>query len=375
MLMRIGIVTYALDRPLGGISRYTVEMITALARLDPGPEIILFAAGGPGPLARQNPPFTTIRLPGCRLLPGLMVLGNILLPPLARRCRVDIVHDPTGVTPFAFGAGGARRIVSVYDTIPWSYPGVSTRLDSWIYRYWLPRVLPHVDSVVTCSIHSKNDLIRYLRVKPSQVNVVYAAANARYRPTPLTEALRSRYHLPDPYILFLGSVEERKNLKTLLKAYALLKQRGIRDTLVIAGSKLRKYAVIEQTLRALGLEDDVVFTGYVDEPDLPAIYSGAELFVFPSLYEGFGLPVLEAMACGTPVITSTSSSLPEVAGEAALLVDPYRADALADAIQQVVADPVLRQAMRRKSLERAQEFHWDRTARQVHAVYESVLTN
>nr|MBC7245819.1 glycosyltransferase family 4 protein [Chloroflexota bacterium] len=372
--MRIAILVYGLDRPLSGISRYTVELARALAALPEGPEVRLLAAGGVGPLAEATP-FPSIPLLGCSRLPGLVTLGNVLIPRKAHNLHVDIVHDPTGVTPFLFGVGGARMVVTIHDVFAWSCPGHSALPDTLIYRYWLPRVLPRVNAVITVSQVSKTDIVNYLRIPDDKVHVIYEGVDASYHPIPWEETgqMTSRYGLPRGYILFVGSVEERKNLRRLLQAYALLCERGEQRRLVVVGPHKWKYTRILQTVAELGIGQRVIFTGYIPDEDLPALYSGADLFVFPSLYEGFGLPPLEAMACGTPVVCSNAGSLPEVVGDAALLVDPYDVEALAEAMHRVLHDPALCEELRQKGLARAQQFTWEKAALETLAVYEGVL--
>ncbi len=371
--MRVGFLTYALERPLAGIGRYAVELARALAAREDGLEIVLLTAGGPGPLAGLG--LRQVSLPGCRLLPGLITLGNLLIPILARRLRLDIVHDTTGVTPLALGAGGARTVVTVHDVIPWSFPGVSTTLDTVIYRRWLPWVLPRVDGILTVSECSRADLTRYLHIPPDRIHNTSEGVADAYRPA--TESaiaqVRARYGLSAPYILYVGSVEERKNLRGVLQAYARLRQRGLACSLAIVGAAKWKYDGIMRTLADLQLADEVVFTGYVPDDDLPVLYSGAAVFAFPSLYEGFGLPALEAMACGTPVVAANTSSLPEVVGDAALTVDPADVEALAEAMGRVLADEALRQELRDKGLGRARQFTWQRAAERTVAVYRALL--
>ncbi|MCX7707335.1 MAG: glycosyltransferase family 4 protein, partial [Anaerolineae bacterium] len=188
-------------------------------------------------------------------------------------------------------------------------------------------------------------------------------------------AFRRARGLPDRFILFLGTLEPRKNLGALLRAYAAVRTRSGEGTpkLVIAGGKGWFYERILTEVDVLGLGDDVIFPGYVAADELPWWYRAAELFVYPSRFEGFGLPVLEAMACGTPVITTTSSSLPEVAGDAAILVDPDDVSALSDAMERLLADPDLRSALRAAGLQRAARFSWKRTAAETARVHGDVL--
>jgi len=207
--------------------------------------------------------------------------------------------------------------------------------------------------------------------------VIPEAAHTRYRPMSLesVDPALKRYVIERPYILYVGSLEKRKNLPRLLEAYAYLRETLPGWKLVIVGGRKWKSDPIYKAVQRLGLEPHVIFTGFVAEEDLPALYNGADLFVFPSLYEGFGLPVLEAMACGTPVVTSNTSSLPEVAGEAALLVAPTDVKAIAAAMQRVLSEPDLAAELRRRGLERASQFSWERTARETLAVYERVLVD
>jgi glycosyltransferase involved in cell wall biosynthesis len=371
--MHVGIVVYALDRPLSGISRYTLEFTRAMAALADRPDITLLAAGHPGPLSELD--LKWVSLPGCRRLPGLVSLGNVLLPSIGRRLGLDIIHDPTGIAPFFWMPDTIKTVMTLYDVIPWSFPGYSSRMDTLLYRHWLPRVLPKVDTVITVSKASKTDIMQYMRLPAPKIEVIFGAANPTYRPSEKTriEAVRTRYQLPEHYILYVGSVEERKNLRRVLQAFEFVQRRGVPHTLVITGVAKWKYADILKAANASELQKNIMFTGYVDEDDLPALYSGADLFVFPSLYEGFGLPVLEAMACGTAVITSNSSSLPEIAGSAALLVDPHSVEAIADAMYHSITEPSLRERLQQEGLQRAAAFTWQRAAKETVQVYERVL--
>jgi len=369
--MRIGLLTYAIDRPLSGISRYTLSLARALAKLVDTADLLLLTAGGVGPLGREG--FRCVPLRGSYRLPGLMTLGSLALPQIARRYALDVIHDPTGMAPFLFRAGGAKMVVTIHDVIPWSFPGVSTAWDDLIYHHWLPRILPRVNCVLTDSEHSQADIVHYLNVPQREIRCIYPGIDNSYRPTrrETVEQVRHHYGLPGRYILFVGSVEKRKNLEGVLQAFARLRQR-IPHGLVIAGPAKWQFAGIMQTIKALDLADSIILTGYVEEKDLPALYSGADLFVFPSFYEGFGLPVLEAMACGVPVITSNISSLPEVAGDAALLIDPQDIEALTAAIESILTDAGLRRDLRQKGLDQAARFTWAETARKTLDVYAEV---
>jgi glycosyltransferase involved in cell wall biosynthesis len=374
MGVRSGLLTYGLGHATTGISRYTAELARALASLEGGPQLALLTAGGPGPLVGMG--LDRAALPGCRLLPGLMTLGNAEIPLLARRMGLDIVHDPIGVAPFLFGAGGARSVVTVHDAFPWVYPATSTLLESLVYRHWLPRMLPRVDAVITDSQASRADIAQYLKVSPVRIKAIPLGVNDAYRPaSPQRVAeVASRYGLPGGYILYLGSTRKHKNLVGLLSAYDRLQRMGPTPPLVLLGvSPQECAAVLVEILGDSGLQQSIAGITHVAEADLPALYSGARLLVRPVLYEGFGLPPLEAMACGTPVVCSNVASLPEVVGDAAITVDPADVEALAGAMQRVLSDRDLHQELRRRGLERAAGFTWERAARQTVAVYEGML--
>ena len=374
--MRIGLITYGLDRPFTGTSRYSLELAQALAALGEPLELFLLAAGGLGPLADQAG-FQKVPLTGCRLLPSLMTLGSTLLPGLARRYRLDILHDPTGVAPFAFGTGPARPVVTIHDVFPWSCPGNSSLLDDLIYRSWLPRILPKgKQSLITVSQQSRQDIENYLRVGRPRLEVIPPGIGAEFRlltPDLVREHLTNHFGISRPYVLFVGLLTQRKNIGRALQAFARIALEFPRLIFVIAGPRSWKQTPIEAIVESLHISDRVLLTGPVTDSDLPDLYNGAELFVFPSLYEGFGFPPLEAMACGTPVVTSNLSSLPEVAGQAALLVDPYDVDAIARAMRRVLQDPALAAELKARGLAQAAQFTWERTARETLGVYQKAL--
>lgn len=360
-----GLILYGLDRTMGGIGTYTQEIKNALLQLN-WPLLILHA----GQTAPQS---DVVGLFGARLLPGLLSLGQVQIAWYARRHNLVLVHDPTGAMPLFFT--GCAKVATIHDVIPYVHPETSSRLDWLIYRFWLPLAVRRLDAVITDSQQSKADIVQYLPVSPEKVTVIPCAANKRYRPMTIEEITPAlaRHGLDFPYILYVGSIAARKNLPRLLEAYAQLRQWSTQWRLVIVGARKWKSSPVYETVQRLNLAEYVHFTGYVEEEDLPALYNGADLVTFPSLYEGFGLPVLEAMACGTPVVTSNSSSLPEVAGDAALLVEPTDVAAIAAAMRQLLEDKTLALELRARGLARAAQFSWERTARETIAVYEKVL--
>ncbi len=375
--MRIGYLTYGLDRAPTGIGRYAIELLRALARLPNTPEIVLLTTEQEDShdLWRH---FEHHALPGCRLLPALLTLGNGLLSNASRRLQLDIVHDPNGIAPFLGPALGAKRIVTIHDAFAYVYPETHNRLDNWRYRWMLPNVARRADAVLTDSEHSGHDLVRYLGLPENSIHVISCGVDPQFQPVENADKQRAvihRYGLKTPYLLYVGGINARKNIAGLFEAYARVRAWHPGVPLVVAGKRQWQTGDIDAAFRRFDLENDVCFTGYVADEDLPALYSAAEAFVFPSLYEGFGLPPLEAMACGTPVITSNASSLPEVVGDAAISVDPYDIDALAAAIGRVLGDAPLRAELRARGLARAAQFTWERAARETLGVYTEVVTH
>ncbi|HEX6292750.1 MAG TPA: glycosyltransferase family 1 protein [Herpetosiphonaceae bacterium] len=373
--MRIGYLTYGLDRAPTGIGRYAVELLRALAALPGAPDIVMLTT------EREDrhdlwSRFERHHVPGCRLLPALMTLGNAALSDAARRYRLDLLHDPNGIAPFFGPRAGARRVVTIHDAFAFVYPETHNRLDNWRYHAMLTRAARRADMVLTDSDHSRQDLKRYLAIPDANLRLIHCGLDPRFQPVGddhERRAVLARYGIQPPYLLYVGGINARKNIARLLEAFARVRERHAALKLVIGGKRQWQTGAIDATFERLALHEHVQFTGYLADADLPALYSAAEVFVFPSLYEGFGLPPLEALACGTPVVTSNASSLPEVVGDAALTVDPYAVDALATAIQRALTDAALRADLRQRGLSRARQFTWQRAAREVFEVYQHVL--
>lgn len=364
--MITGYITYALDRNPSGIGLYAMQLLQALQIAGCSPLVLRSGGGATGA--------KTVQLLGASLLPALMTIGQVEIGWYSKKRGLDLVHDTTGTAPLALAP--AKRIATIHDVFPLSFPGHSTLLDTLIYHYWLPIAVKRVNAVITVSEQSKRDIKQHLYLAEEKITVIQSAACAHFRELREDEiySALARVGVERPFILYVGSVEPRKNLLRLLDAYTQLREWSPKWRLVIVGARnYWKSSPVAQAVEQKGLQDCVTFTGYVPDEDLPALYNGADLFCFPSLYEGFGLPVLEAMACGTPVITSNTSSLPEVAGDAALLVDPYNVEEIATAMRRVLEDPALAQELRKKGLERAKQFTWEKTARETIAVYEKVL--
>ena len=368
--VKIGFLTYGLERPLSGVSRVALELGRELLRRA-DVEVVFLTTYRRGPFVGES----GVRrqyLPGCRLLPGLMLLGGPLIALLARRLGLSLVHDPIGVSPFTLGrwSGRFRRLVTLHDAIAFEYPQGYPFLNNLLHRTYVPATLGNVDAVATDSEHARGALVRYLGLRPERVPVVPLGVSARFGPVPAepARAVAARYGLDGPYVLYVGAYQARKNILGLIEAFERVRSARPELRLALAGPSPWAYPALGERIERLGSEA-VRALGYVAEPDLPSLYSAASVYVLPSFYEGFGIPVLEAMACATPVVCSTASSLPEVAGDAALLVDPHDHAAIAEAILRAVSDRDLADDLRRRGLARAGGFTWERTAGEYAALY------
>ena len=312
---------------------------------------------------------------------------------VGRRSSV-LYHSGYNLMPYV---PGVPTVLTLYDLIPLLMPEQSSGRARLLARWANVLALRAASVALAISEATRADYLAHFRVPPERIVTAPLAADPAFRPQSddAIAALRARLALPERYVLYLGSNKPHKNLVGLVEAWRIANQQISKSAnhipasqqipdhvsrftfhasrLVIAGAWDERYPEAKQRVTALGLNDSVMFLGPVAEADLPALYAGAELFVFPSLYEGFGLPVLEAMACGTPVICSNVSSLPEVAGTAALQVDPRDTDALAAAMDRVLGDEALAEELRQRGLQQAARFTWAQTAQQTLAVYRSQM--
>jgi glycosyltransferase involved in cell wall biosynthesis len=296
-----------------------------------------------------------------------------VLPIELVREGADLLHALGFVSPIAWRG---RTVVTVYDLSFLRFPEVYNRANRVYLGTFTPPSLRRADRVITISEDARRDVIELCGVAPERVTPILLAADERFRPAPSAaiEAFRARQGLPDRFVLYQGTLQPRKNVETLVRAYALLRSQGSDDhRLVLAGPRGWQYEPIFELIRQLGLAGSVTFPGFVPDDELALWYSSATVFAFPSRYEGFGLPLLEAMACGTPVVSSNASSLPEVVGDAGLLIDPSDVEGLASALRRLLEDESLRQALSAAGRERARSFSWRRTASETVQVYREVL--
>ena len=303
------------------------------------------------------------------------VREQLSIPLDLRREGVDLFHAPHYVLP---PLTPCKSVVTIHDCIHLRFPQYLPNRLGYAYARGSLWVATHrANRVLTVSEASKRDILRYFKVPPAKIDVIYNAIDERFGRMPEADEIarvRERYQLNDPFVLYAGNIKPHKNLERLIEAFHMLRRGGMEQVkLLIIGDEISKYATLRRAVHKYKLHKHVRFFGFVPDKTLAVLYRLADVFVFPSLYEGFGLPPLEAMASGTPVITSNVSSLPEVVGDAAFLIDPYEPESIAEAMRRVLTDSTLRNDLRRKGLVRAGEFSWDRSVRRVREIYEEVL--
>jgi glycosyltransferase involved in cell wall biosynthesis len=299
---------------------------------------------------------------------------QIAIPLALRREGVTLFHAPHYVLPPLVHC---PSVVTIHDCIHLMFPQYLPNRTALAYaRTSLRLAARRATRVLTVSESSKRDILRFVDTDPGKVDVIYNAYDERFGVAPPeedVESVRERYQLHDPFVLYAGNVKPHKNLERLIEAFHLVRQRGHdRLKLVLIGDQISKYAALRRAVHRYQLHKYVRFVGYLPEDTLAVMYRLASVFAFPSLYEGFGLPPLEAMASGTPVVTSNVSSLPEVAGDAAVLVDPYRPEAIADGIHRILSDDALRDQLRVKGPLRAQQFSWAQSVGRIREIYAEV---
>ncbi len=268
-------------------------------------------------------------------------------------------------------------VLTVHDVVYLHHPEWHLPLNRWFLRLAMPHFVRDARAIIAVSEFTKQDVVNLLGVDPAKVHVIYEGVDPRFRPIhspALLSELRAHYRLQAPFILYVGAIEPRKNLPLLLRAFAALcREPDFRHQLVIAGGKGWLYDQVFATANALGLDERVIFTGHVPEQDLPTLYAAADIFAFPAFFEGFGLPPLEAMACGTPVVSSNAASLPEVVGKAGLLVSPQDEGGWVEALRRLSSDADLHRQLSAEGIAQARRFNWDDTARRTVEVYRRAM--
>jgi glycosyltransferase involved in cell wall biosynthesis len=348
----------------GGIERYARGLINGLQKIDSQNEYILFTnrdCSGSFPLA---PNFREISSNvSATFRPSKIAWEQCVLPFHLKRHGIDVLLSPGNISPFFHRC---PSVVIMYDMIPFIRPEVFTALERAALKTLFRTSARRSDKVITISESSKGDIVRTFGIPEGKVTVVLSGCDEQFRPVPVTEEAREllkRQGIPPRYILSVASSRTYKNIDGLINAYKLLKDKyRVPQSLVITGLAGRAHPDIKRLTQRLGLTGDVVFSGFLEDRVLPLLYSAAEVFVYPSFYEGFGLPVIEAMACGTPVAASSRTSLPEAVGDAGVLFDPHNIEEMAGGMHRILSDRPFRDDLVKKGLARAKTFSWEKAA-------------
>jgi glycosyltransferase involved in cell wall biosynthesis len=373
--LKIGINGRFLVAKRTGVQRAAYNLIKTLFEVDRRNEYFLFT----GPCQLDNPDWqhSNVQIVSCPLKMGGHLRNHLWeqysLPRLAVKYGIDILHSPANMAPLFYGGAS---LVHIHDLCFVVNPQWYSYMFHTVYNVVIPRLARKATRVVTNSNNSRNDLLQFCRLDAKKVNLVYWAVDDIFsNHSPTTEVSANSIEgemIPDDYILYVGSMEPRKNIPTLIEAYEKMRtdNPNIKTKLVLIGGESPLFADVR--LKIKKYTDDVVFKGFVNDQMLVEYYRRATVVAYPSLYEGFGLPPLEAMASGVPVVTSNTSSIPEVVGDAALMISPYDHNQLATTLAKVINDSDLRRFLSQRGIEQVRRFNWYRVARNILGIYSEI---
>jgi glycosyltransferase involved in cell wall biosynthesis len=375
--MRIAIDFTSFIPQMTGVDTYMKQLVWNLAKIDRINQYRIYHNYEDRRLFAEGLPLNVSHCPlSTRPRPVRLIAQQVLLPAAVSGWGADVVHSPSFIMPYLRGA--ARHVLTVHDMTSFSYPQCHIALRrSGLYRRMVLASLRRADAVVVPSQATRQAILEFLPdLQPDRIHVTVPGIGEEFRlcdPASVREVV-ARLKLPQPYILYVGTLEPRKNLPALVESYRRLVEAGaIKEHLVLAGKLGWGYEALLAQIDTPLLRRRVHLAGYVDQKDLPAVYAGASLFVYPSLHEGFGFPPLEAMACGVPVISTRSSSLVENLEHAAELVAPDDIAGLADAMQDLLTDDTLRAKRQGQGLEQARQYRWEQTARETVKSYQAAM--
>jgi glycosyltransferase involved in cell wall biosynthesis len=356
-----------------GIGTYIRNILRHLARIDQVSEYVLLCAAADMHVAPTlGPNFRAVLEPS----PNYSIREQWHVPLVLQRERPDVYHAPHYVLPAAVTC---PSVVTIHDCIHLMFPQYLPNRRAYLYaRTVMWAAARRADAILTVSEASKRDILRFFDVKPEKVVVVHNAIDERFWTPPAEEdvaLVRERYQLEHGFVLYAGNIKPHKNLIRLIEAFDQIRRGGFEEMkLLIIGDEISKMPALRRAVHQHHLHKHVRFLGYVSDETLAILYRLAAVFVFPSIYEGFGLPPLEAMASGTPVVTSNVSSLPEVTGDAAVLVNPHDTSSIVAGVRRVLSDPDFANQLRVKGPVRAREFSWERSVAKTRELYERVAT-
>ncbi|MEA3175041.1 MAG: hypothetical protein QOF42_2452 [Gammaproteobacteria bacterium] len=367
--MRIGIMLRHFEQQEGGVKVYTKKLLPLLFSQGVRHRYILIY---------QNPKLlgTYAQYPNVEevavRMPGTVTWDQLAVPWVVHSKKIDLIFNPKFTVPFF---ATAKKMFVLHGSEWFVIPEHFKKHDQWYFNAFVPLYCKRADAFIAVSNAVKADAVRHTGVKPDKVFAIHNGFDPQLfkpvREPDQRRAVRDKYNLPDKYILWCGQIESRKNVARLLRAFALIKDK-VPHQLVLAGEQRWSTRAELQVVQELKLEQRILFPGWIQHTDLPAVYSLADLFAFPSLYEGFGIPLIEAMACGCPIVTADTCAPPEVLDGAGYLVDPLKVEEIAAGMLKVLNDAPLRSTMIARGLERATAFGWEKCAAQVLAVFDTL---
>ena len=356
-----------------GLYQYTYNLVSSLLSIDSHNEYTLLSGYYRGRGFRGD---RRIKSKFVRRFPGR--LTNFIL----ERCNVpiefmmgnlNIFHGPCFFIPNHFRC---KSIVTIHDMMTFKYPEFLEREETVYYTNRINISVKRADAIITVSNFTKNEIMELLNISEERIRVIYNGIAPTFRPIKEKEAIeqiKAKYGISGPYLLFVGNIERKKNIEKLIYACTELRNSSMyKYPLLVVGKKSWYFKTVWEVVQQLHAEDCSIFTDVAADDDLPYLYSGAELFILPSLFEGFGIPIIEAMACGIPVVASNRTSIPEIAGDAAILVDPLNADEMAGAMYNVLSNTMLKRQLVEKGIKRAKEFSWEKAARETLKLYQEL---
>jgi len=374
LIPRIGIDFHVASGIYQGVRTYLTNLIEAMLKVENEFAYFIYAKNT-DELAHWGNNNSNVNL---KKLPSASGRFNLLIgfPVCAIRDRLSLFHSQYVLPPLI----PCKSVLTIHDILYESNQEFFPVLHKNLLKFFVPFSAKRADRIISVSEFTKKEIVKYYRVPEEKITVIHEGASDKFANIKDKESIFSvikRYGIKKKYILFVGRIEPRKNIIGLLKAFDYIKKKGMKDIcLVIVGNQDRIFQEKElfNRIKDMELSSDIIFTGGVSEDDLPVLYNGAEVLVYPAFAEGFGLPVLEAMACGTPVITSDTTSLPEVTGDAAILINPNSYEEIGGSLEKLLNNHVLRKELSEKGLERAQKFSWTEAAKKTIEVYKEVLT-
>ncbi len=371
--MNIAMDIRTINKPKSGVGYYVSNLLEEIIRADNLNQYCLISNDGKLELKLSNFNYYKTWISNENHIVGDL-WENLLLPVFLRQKNIDVFHGPAFMIPML--TGNFRTVATIYDIVAYIHPETVPRKYALYMKVLIKMAAKRADKVITTSLSTKNDLVKRLNVPEKNIQVIYGAATKMFAPLDSEEQrteIKRKFGIRDKYMFFVGNLEPRKNLVRLMEAFHHASQKLGEDyQLVICGKNGWLYKDIFKTYERLKGNQDIILTNYVGTQDLLSLYQAANMFVFPTLYEGFGLPPLEAMACGVPVITSNLSSLPEVVGEAAITINPFDVGEISDAMVRLASSETLRKSLIEDGLRQAKRFTWEKAAQETIEVYHSL---